>query len=153
MKNEKRIKQEAIEKAYGESYERCNPDENGYVNIGFCCNGDDDVQDILNDYDIKLTLSDLDIKNSNPYGEDGIIIFRPKSLIGIEDNNSWISVKDRLPENLDEKVHLVHNDGILTIGHVTMFCDEIDEDEYHINLFKKYYTHWQPIVKPIPPIY
>ena len=80
-----------IKEAYGESYNKLTIDENGYVNIGFSCNGNDDVQDILNDYDIKLTLSDLDIKNSNPYG-DGITTFRPKSLIGIETNNGWTKI-------------------------------------------------------------
>ena len=93
-------KESVIKDAYGESYNKLTIDENGFINIGFCCNGEDDVQDILNDYDIKLLLSDLDINNSNPYGEDGIITFRPKSLIGIETNNGWTKIYNE--EQYDE---------------------------------------------------
>jgi hypothetical protein len=135
------IKETLIKEAYGESYNKLTIDENGYVNIGFSCNGDDDVQDILNDYDIKLTLSDLDIKNSNPYGEDGIIIFRPKSLTGIETNNGWIKIDN------EEQYNELFND-LYEWYNIKKKESWIGDLEYYGKA-----THYRIIQPNKPPIY
>lgn len=67
----------------------------------------------------------------------------PKSLQGIENNNGWISLKEnRLP--IDDNYYFVNIDNHISIK------------QFHILQYKwwqEYVTHYQPIVKPQPPIY
>lgn len=137
MKN-KELKNKVIKEAYGESYNKFTIDDNGWVIIGFCCNGDDDVQELLTEYDSKLLLKDLDIINSDPYGEDGIISFRPKSLDGLETNNGWIKIEDAFPEN--DELYLVISKKRKIFNAVPLA----------FKLMKV--THWQPIILPTLPL-
>jgi len=70
-------------------------------------------------------------------------IARPKSLQGIENNNGWIKIEDF---NLSKP----------TICHVINNLGEVDIDTYRNdieNFFKSQYTHYQPIQKPLKPLY
>nr|WP_297310389.1 hypothetical protein [uncultured Flavobacterium sp.] len=73
------------------------------------------------------------------------VCWRPKSLQGIEDNNSWIKVESEadLPKE-SYNYWIFQNDGLIQ-----------SMKEYELN--KKYYnieaTHYQPIEKPKPPLY
>lgn len=91
----------------------------------------------------------MDIDNSNPYGEDGIIKFRPKSLNGLETNNGWITIsKTQLPPH-EEEVYLIYYNQILK-GYYSNYYENfmIDDTEYNL----KDITHWQPIILPNLPL-
>ncbi len=74
---------------------------------------------------------------------------RPKSLQGIENNNGWIKIEseDDLPKA--DGWYWVRING----------CEPTYQREFSTDMiFNKYcwikeYTHYQPIVKPEPPIY
>lgn len=80
----------------------------------------------------------------------GIYISRPKSLKGIENNNGWIKIEseDDLPKN-EYVFWVIRKDGLG--GEMYRKVDYFTDDE------KKYWiekiTHYQPIIKPLPPIY
>jgi len=95
--------------------------------------------------DVRLTLpeEELEIVNSQ-FG----IMWRPKSLQGIENNNGWIKIESEgdLPkENGKYWTAIGDNQD-------EMFDNEFVERKYfkwrHIEI-----THYQPIQKPQPPIY
>lgn len=71
---------------------------------------------------------------------------RPKSLQGIEDNNGWIKIKseDDLPKK-GTNCHFILKNGVCGV-----FVD-IGDSEYLT--LRNRGTHYQPIVKPKPPIY
>lgn len=70
---------------------------------------------------------------------------RPKSLQGIENNNGWIKIESEadLPKE-DGLYYLIRNNGVITWNSVYISnMDWLIEDV----------THYQPIVKPKPPVY
>lgn len=71
---------------------------------------------------------------------------RPKSLQGIEDNNGWIKIEseDDLPKEGD--LFWVMKKGYNYPLFEPMYHDD---GEYWL----QWYTHYQPILKPKPPIY
>lgn len=138
-------KQQAIKKAYGEYYDvyRKYIDPDGWVS--------------WNHGAPLHNMEETDIHESGLY-------WRPASLNGIENNRGWISVEDRLPENVDPDgerwidieywIHTKHG-GIFTAnwdpdkknGEHEWFVSDwssIPVDEV---------THWQPVIKPEAPIY
>jgi len=95
----------------------------------------------------------LDLKNfrtSTDYDEP---FYRPKSLQGIESNNGWISInseKDLPSEDLD--VHIVFKkDGgnFQTFGVWDKRLNSFWSGAMKIDIP----THYQPIVKPNPPLH
>ena len=135
MTNEE-LKQEAIKKAYGEYY---------------------------NDLRIVIEHTHGWCKQNlkKYFGEDNIqskikkesLVYRPISLSGIESNNGWIRIEEdgsNLPKE-KTKCHFI--------------IRGFEENEYlgyfEFNLFwnkdqaysLKIVTHYQPIIKPKPPIY
>ena len=121
-------KQEAIKNAYWEYWENVKDyvDNDGWINNSIP----------------KFTfgqLKNLDLEYKND------IFFRPKSLKGIENNTGWIKIEseDDLPKE-SFNYWIFQSD----LRAVTM-------KDFYDN--KKYYgvkaTHYQPIVKPKPPIY
>jgi len=121
-------KQEAIQQAYGGLY---NPhiDENGWFDMTFF----ESVPYIDSIWEIA------DRKNAK---------IRPKSLRDIETNNFWIDAKDesKIP---DEYCYcwILTKDGEIVMR----------EWNPHAKGFYGWreveYTHYQPIIKPQPPIY
>ena len=71
MTNEK-LKQESIKNAYGEYWEQCKIDENGWC----------DYDDWLNFIGQSIYYDLFDWK------------MRPKSLFGIDNNNGWIRIEE-----------------------------------------------------------
>lgn len=137
----KNAKKEVIKKAYGEYWEDlCDDpkfkvkdivDKNGWISIF--------AYDKIKDFDYK--------DNSRNF-------YRPKSLRGIETNNEWIRIEseDDLPND---------NGSYFT---KTNYCKEIIKRDYPTFIksisiederkwWLKYVTHYQPIIKPEPPIY
>lgn len=78
--------------------------------------------------------------------------FRPKSLQGIETNNGWIKIEseDDLPKEHDElfEVGLLDNQG--NFNHEKKRCSGKSVKWMWVN---KLISHYQPIIKPKPPIY
>ena len=97
-------------------------------------------RDVVAQQGEKLFL-DLDIKNSNPYGEDGIIIFRPKSLTGIETNNGWIKIDN------EEQYNELFND-LYEWYNIKKKESWIGDLEYYSKA-----THYRIIQPNKPPIY
>jgi len=79
----------------------------------------------------------------------GYLFYRPKSLQGIENNNGWIKIesKDDLPKE-DCNIH-IFKDNLTYVA----FYDS-DYKEFSAGIMPNIKpTHYQPIVKPQPPIY
>lgn len=82
--------------------------------------------------------------------------FRPKSLQGIENNNGWIKIESEadLPKDKYGMYHVVAKENF--------FCEEPKNqgiDDYWLNdnnkakNWIKDFSHYQPIVKPQPPLH
>jgi hypothetical protein len=70
---------------------------------------------------------------------------RPKSLSGIENNNGWINIEsgEDLPKD-GQYWTISSNDGQMT-------TNRIWSKQWNFN--HRYISHYQPIIKPEPPIY
>lgn len=133
-------KQEAIQKAYGEHWEilKNNVDYNGWATYA-----NNEVFEFgiepFGDYEINSVIN-------------GAIIWRPKSLEGIENNNGWIKIENEadLPKE-KIKVWFIHH-GEIKIGTYHFGINEFRSGN-EILIQNKDVTHYQPIIKPKPPIY
>jgi len=135
-------KQKAIREAYRENYQKVKNyiDENGWFKMDY------DINDSFANQFTSCCFQNYE-KNL-PYG------IRPKSLQGIETNNGWIKI--------EIEADLPNQDG--SYFTITTYCNKIVERDYPIFLntmtldeekewWLKYVTHYQPIIKPQPPIY
>lgn len=133
-------KQQAIKKAYGEHYDtfKGDMDENGWV------------------------LRDPGHKNHIKWGENRDVyewdatdsgLWRPSSLRGIENNRGWISVKDRLPKGADhgKDFWLYDKDQDFYPATWDNYSRAWETEKSFISPHEV--THWQPVVKPEPPLY
>ena len=127
--NNLEAKQEAIKKAYSEYWENVKDyvDENGWI--------DNSIP--------KFTfgqLKNLDLEYKND------VLFRPKSLQGIENNNGWVKIESEadLPNN--EKVWIYTSNNRVLISSKAVLNWVLKNPDNKI-------THYQPIEKPKPPIY
>ena len=127
--NNLEAKQEAIKKAYSEYWENVKDyvDENGWI--------DNNIS--------KFTfgqLKNLDLEYKND------VLFRPKSLQGIENNNGWVKIESEadLPNN--EKVWIYTSNNRVLISSKAVLNWVLKNPDNKI-------THYQPIEKPKPPIY
>ena len=122
-------KQEKIQEAYGEHWEDLKDyvDENGWLI-----------------YSKSRPITLVSYFDVNEIEFDGFCS-RPKSLQGIENNNGWIKIESEADLPNDEKSYWVVNDE-----------KEIFEMEYFPN-YKAFteegVTHYQPINKPLKPLY
>lgn len=125
-------KQEAIKNAYGDAWEKVAEyvDDNGWIGRDSVCPSD-----------FNFGYPDDDIHIKTPAFERDYF-WRPKALSGIEDNNGWIKIEDREPEDgLDIEYCYF---GSPQVGSQKFLPDSIDT--YAI-------THWKPYVEPKPPLY
>jgi len=114
-------KQEKIQEAYGEVYDRYSEfiNENGWIK----------KLSLIPSFEV----CEIDFKGK---------FQRPKNLFNLENNNGWIRIESEndLPKEANE-YWVKHNDGdILTLFATNAFL-------------LKNCTHYQPIIKPQPPIY
>lgn len=131
-------KQEKIKEAYGQYWDLVNDqiDENGW----------------LDQKGIHKPLPGLTMDVLNPYDPKYCYYMRPVSLAGLDDNNGWISIESEadFPKNkLDHSfVYSLKENMISSIQLNIVRNDQIEE------LFEDdWITHYQPIIKPKPPIY
>lgn len=138
-------KEEKIKEAYGYYWEQVKDyvDENGWCSepttfkiatLFFCMNYE--------------CITHGNVKNNY------MKYWRPKSLQGIENNNGWIKIESEkdLPKenNLDCYVFRNGEVEMATFDNETKKFYDF-ETSYDRRL--KYVTHYQPIVKPLNPIY
>ena len=116
-------KQEAIKKAYGEYF--IHADKNGWIRHLMYCP------------------SDLGIEN---YGEmDGF--WRCKSLQGIEDNNGWSVIPSIHDKEIEKGQYWVmYPNGFIEVAYY-------DSTMESYKFWKLNFTYYQPIEKPLKPIY
>lgn len=118
----------------------------GWMDFGYCCNGSSDVKDELDL--MSVNIDNGHYYNSDHYGE-GLAMWRPKSLAGIEDNNGWNRIDEvGLPKEDDGTKY---NAGILEGG--KFIKQETNVFYSRLESLRKYFTHYQPINKPSKPLY
>ena len=130
-------KEEAIRKAYGEYWEQVKGkvDEEGwfyYYSMDYLTKS--------KNYSLTHYLTcDEDIYK---------LAIRPKSIQGIENNNGWQRVEDGFPPE-NSGLYFVYDGkdvGIARMSNILFRC--LLANEVYSDV-----THYQPIVKPKPPIY
>jgi len=123
-------KQEAIQNAYGEHWETIKNyvDKNGWLDGKPC------------DKDLSRVYNNLFDSCNRQFDT-----IRPKTLQGIENNNGWIKIEseDDLPKEYGSDYWVVYDNKIRQLNR-----------NYNNEIFwKENVTHYQPIIKPQPPIY
>lgn len=126
-------KQQAIINAYGEYYDKVKGEmlENGFVPYRLM-EGSTGVTFEFKQYHIVYG-------NPEPY-------VRPSSLKGIDNNNGWIRIEseDDLPKE-SGMYHTYYADGVVSSRYFNK-----EKNDWTTNPKA---THYQPIKKPLPPIY
>lgn len=138
-------KQEVIRKAYGEYWEQVKDyvDQYGRLTYQQCWDiwkGDD-----AESHFYKVILEDKALELRNDY--EGC--YQPKSLQGIENNNGWIKIESEadLPIGLVECY--VYDDDV----DITYFTFNFSSNNDYLFIKEQGITHYQPIIKPLKPIY
>lgn len=138
-------KQEAIEKAWVETgldYEKIAPMLNKSVSI------------VRQDGWIAFNMDFKKIEGYNSSLFDFIVLnfLRPKSLKGIENNNGWIKIESEYDLAKDHyKYSFVYNCTENIISSINNSI--VRNDQLHELFLESDITHYQPIIKPKPPIY
>lgn len=128
-------KQEKIQEAYGQHWEIVKD----YVDN----NGQCDKLSLFKFTNLRYNDFDcLFIHTANNY-------MLPKSLQGIEDNNGWIKIESEndLPNDEMDNYWLSNGD------HVYNYVYSSDEIEWEYKSNPNNFTHYQPIKKPLKPLY
>ena len=129
-------KQEAIKKAYGDNneiYEK-SLTKNGWLNVEY------DIYENADRFYFDFLRHEL---NADEYE----YFIRPKSLSGIDDNNGWIRIEseDDLPK-VQDSFYVCFKNGEIIQRYFIPNNKHSKEDWRNI-------THWQPIEKPLKPLY
>jgi hypothetical protein len=127
-------KKEAIKKAYGEYWYKLS---SGQQFIALSNNGWLHFNDTINYSGSIVNCIEMQVLEE-------IDCYRPKSLEGIDNNNGWIRIEseDDLPNH-----KLWFSDG------KDVWQGNLFEMEFFAKRINTLATHYQPIVKPKPPIY
>jgi hypothetical protein len=72
---------------------------------------------------------------------------RPRALKGIETNNGWIRIESEADLPKDSGEYFAYN------GESVIIEDFRRLQQQNKDMWLKLYTHYQPIIKPLPPIY
>jgi len=153
MTNEE-AKQEAIKKAYGDNYELCKPDENGWIYHKIIGHGKKTFNHPHNfGYADNRTIIETCLDHSNP----GNYKWRLRSISFIEDNNSWIRIEpdgSNLPAT-SPQLYNVYYDGSLN-----SFSKKETDFKFPYSCIKigimhkqRLITHYKPITPELKPIY
>ena len=142
-------KEEKIQDAYGEYWEEVKDyvNENGFIDYGL--KGWNEATGTSN-----MSVSDMhricrgyeNMQSVNEKGYPWKQTCRPKSLQGIEDNNGWIKIESE--DDLPKEGNIF---WVMKIGYRYPIIETLynNDAKYWIDTF----THYQPIIKPEPPIY
>jgi hypothetical protein len=138
-------KQKVIKNAYGEYWEKVKDyvDENGFINT---------YSTKISPHSLKYSWVDIEV--SKKWIDDKIgdtICFRPKSLQGIENNNGWIKIESEADLPKEGMHHSILLDSECINGYRNY--DVIVFYEVNSKFRKKEISHYQPIEKPLKPLY
>ena len=125
-------KQEVIREAWGDYYSDFEIDENGWT-----------VNEVPYGSFNSNEVDQRQFKNG--------ALIRPKSLQGIENNNFWIKIESEadLPKEVGDYFVLTKAKEIETI-----YVDgDISITSHSSRSWLRHFTHYQPITKPLKPIY
>ena len=134
-------KQETIAKAYGEHWETVKDfvDENGWIK----------TWDLIQIFGIVPKDGfEIKIKGKKIKHQDNL--HRPKSLKGIENNRWWIKIESE--EDLPKESGFYFGKDY-EFGTDIMYFDFETKKWKDLSGYIQRVTHYQPIVKPEPPIY
>ena len=134
-------KLETIKKFYSKEYGKCKPDGNGWTLQG---------RVFLPDTELFKNGFDCETKSTSKFYNGSNIMWRPKSLKGIENNNGWNSMLFKEPPYPEHDVEY----WIVTHG-ITLKAkwNMVRKEFINVHGLQENVTHWQPITKPLPPIY
>ncbi|KAA5532782.1 hypothetical protein [Paenimyroides baculatum] len=139
-------KQDKIKEAYGEYYDKV---KNNIDDSGWCT--------MINKDNVFVSPTCLDLGMTREYYDNNIEggyfsdsnthKWRPKSLIGIENNNGWVKIEseDDNPK-YDGNYFVIDNDSYKSISIQCYYGN--GSWDCHLNI-----THYHPIALPKPPIY
>lgn len=121
-------KQEKIQEAYGEVYERYSEfiNENGWIK--------------------KLSLiPSFEVCEIDFNGK----FQRPKTLFNLESNNGWIKIEceDSFPKE-DIECYVINQ-----IGRIQFAEFEVENQRFYVDNLRMYPSHYQRIIKPNYPLY
>jgi len=133
---------EAIKNAYGEYWDVVKDnltDSNWFKS-----------KEVLGDFantHIRMKMPNIEWECMNNYHSTYCYYFRPKSLSGIETNNNWQKIESEadLPTEANQYWSVTEKDNEPRLRWCNKFFNEY-EDCGKV-------THYQPIIKPQPPIY
>lgn len=138
-------KEEVIKEAYGSRFEWlksfiCMHD-------GWCQDKQYNQIDCLRPIEYHNAITEY-IRADN--GERMVDVFRwmPKQLEGIGDNNGWIKIESEEDLKLDRGYYWFRYRDALGVENIKIAI----VDNKGINLYHEP-THYQPIIKPLPPVY
>lgn len=144
---EKTAKQLAIEKAYGELFDKL---KHSIDLDGNCVMFDSNNKQATPNFN-DLNFEKEYVNNNLDYGYDSernIHFWRPKTLQGIEDNNGWTRIESEADLPTDESVKYTTGtlcfDGHFEVSHIHFTAKTIRISGG---------THYKPIEKELPPIY
>lgn len=88
------------------------------------------------------------LKQGSKFNNGGDLLYRPKSLKGIETNNGWIKIESENDLPKEEGNYMIfHNQDNMQTSET--FSKNIVHKLFEYNSI----THYKPIQKPKPPIY
>lgn len=126
-------KEQKIKAEYGEYYEACNPDNQGWSS----------VDEALGGYEfLDENIEYFDFESSGKW--------RPKSLQGIENNNGWIKIEseDDLPKESGWYDFQVYPQAEYKPNNVFWHAGATK-----IGWYVETYTHYQKTESKLPPLY
>ena len=132
-------KQEVIKNAYGEHWETVKD----YVDGNGWCNWDYKNNCSPSRFEIS-EFDTLDFKLGK------YLIWRPKSLQGIENNNGWIKIESEsdLPKESEQYWCVLYDEvGILQYYSEAKIWEDIETEN------RSFPSHYQQINKPLKPLY
>ncbi|HFK5565273.1 TPA: hypothetical protein ACG0AB_000752 [Elizabethkingia anophelis] len=145
------MKQQAIKDAYGEHWEKVKDyvEDNGWIELySYNCYTDTVYTDLTEDLPFLKELG-----YERKYFNNGHTHYvRPKSLSGIETNNSWtrIESEEDMPKEYKNYWCRTYNGDTK----ILRFDPEFKEWYYECNTGLSFtVTHYQPIETPKPPIF
>jgi len=131
-----KTKEEVIKEAWGKYFKRYKPDKNGWSK---------DRPQFMRDT-LWFDAFKLETKE-----EKDVWYYRPKSLKGIENNNSWIRILSEA--DLPSEDCNYWGGKMYDNGKFHQLSSVFTKNEIFSRFKNKSITHYQPITKPQPPIF
>jgi hypothetical protein len=134
-------KEEIIKEAYGSFWLMLS---NNIDCKGWCLNKTLDKKT-----DFLDLIDSVGIKRQIKSNVQGNLIFRPKSLDGIENNNGWIKIESETDLPKESGLFWIVEDGYV----INEPCKYYKSTKRWVIQCNQYPSHYKPIQKPKPPLY